>query len=133
MGRFYLNIFDAGDELGWHFDNSEFSVSLILQPAEDGGSFEYAPASRQAVEQMEDFPPNESLREALGVQSPPLRAGDLYLFCGRNSLHRVSPVRSGQRINAILTFNEDESALMNEYTRRKFFGRSLGDQAQSLP
>lgn len=50
MGRCYLNLFGAGDQLGWHFDNSTFSVSLILQPSEGGGAFEFAPASRCAVE-----------------------------------------------------------------------------------
>ena len=29
MGCAYLNVFKPGDALGWHFDNSEFSVSLF--------------------------------------------------------------------------------------------------------
>ena len=51
-GRFYVNIFEAGDELGWHFDRSAFSVSLILQPAPRGGAFEFAPSSRAAVDAL---------------------------------------------------------------------------------
>ena len=120
MGCAYLNVFNPGDELGWHFDNSEFSVSLIIQPAEEGGAFEFAPDSRRAVEAMHAFRPDD-----LHVLRPPLHAGDLYLFHGRNSLHRVSPVRAGQRINAILTYNSDPHDVMNAYTRRKFFGRDL--------
>lgn len=120
MGRCYLNIFNRDDQLGWHFDNSEFSVSLIIQPASDGGAFEFAPDSRRVVEAMESFEP-----DTLDVKRPPLHAGDLYLFHGREALHRVSPVASGKRINAILTYNTDPSDVMNAYTRRKFFGRDL--------
>ncbi|MDH3754723.1 MAG: hypothetical protein OEU32_12695, partial [Acidimicrobiia bacterium] len=28
-----IAVFEPGEELGWHFDNSEFSVTLMLQPA----------------------------------------------------------------------------------------------------
>ena len=63
--------------------------------------------------------------QPLGAQAPRLQSGDLYLFRGRGSLHRVSPVRAGQRINAILTYNSDPHDVMNAYTRRKFFGRDL--------
>ena len=34
-----IAIFGDGDELGWHFDNSEFSVTVMYQPAEAGGHF----------------------------------------------------------------------------------------------
>ena len=125
MGSFYANIFHVGDRLGWHFDNSEFSVSLVLQPASAGGSFEYAPDSRKTVEGMVAFPNDEDVADAIDVQTPPLQAGDLYLFHGRHSLHRVSPVVAGKRVNAILTYNTDPDEKMNEYTRLKFFGRSL--------
>ena len=119
MASHYLNIFSVGDQLGWHFDNSEFSVSLVLQPSVEGGAFEFAPASRDAVSAQCAFEP-----DALDVRRPPLHAGSLYLFHGRDSLHRVSEVRQGERINAILAYNTDGS-ILNEYTRRKFFGRDL--------
>ena len=32
-----IAIFGDGDELGWHFDNSEFSVTVMYQQAEAGG------------------------------------------------------------------------------------------------
>lgn len=67
---------------------------------------------------MEEFEPGR-----LEMERPTLQAGDLYLFHGRDSLHRVAPVRSGRRVNAILTFNTDPDERMNAYTRLKFFGR----------
>ena len=36
-----IAIFADGDELGWHFDNSEFSVTMMYQQAEAGGHFDY--------------------------------------------------------------------------------------------
>ncbi|WP_273270758.1 hypothetical protein, partial [Methylophaga sp.] len=38
----------AGQELGWHFDNSSFAVTMLLQAPEGGGSFDYVPAVRDA-------------------------------------------------------------------------------------
>ena len=122
-GRFYVNIFEAGDELGWHFDRSAFSVSLILQPAPRGGAFEFAPSSRAAVDALGGtMPPDAAAR--IGAVAPPLAAGSLYLFQGREACHRVTPVEEGQRVNAIFTFNPDPEEVLNEYTLKKFFGRT---------
>jgi len=122
-GRFYVNIFEAGDELGWHFDRSAFSVSLILQPAPRGGAFEFAPSSRAAVDALGGtMPPDAAAR--IGAVAPPLAAGSLYLFQGREACHRVTPVEQGQRVNAIYTFNPDPDEVLNEYTLKKFFGRT---------
>ena len=43
-----VTVYEEGDELGWHFDRSEFSITLMIQPAEQGGVFEYVPAVRSA-------------------------------------------------------------------------------------
>src|SRR5712672_3058194 len=36
-----IAIFGDGDELGWHFDNSEFSVTVMYQQPQAGGHFDY--------------------------------------------------------------------------------------------
>ena len=41
-----LTVYEEGDELGWHFDQSEFSVTLMIQRPETGGDFEYVPLVR---------------------------------------------------------------------------------------
>ena len=127
-GKYYANIFHIGDGLNWHFDRSEYSVSLILQPAEDGGNFQFAPNSRGAVESWNEMPLDvEDVSRALEphslvVEQPPLAAGDMYVFRGQNSLHRVSEVVKGTRINIILTFNTEPDVRLNRYTLKKFFG-----------
>ena len=41
-----MTVYEVGDELGWHFDNSDFSVTLMIRPAVEGGVFQYVPAAR---------------------------------------------------------------------------------------
>ena len=43
LGYAYM---EPSDTLAWHFDRSEFAVTLMLQTAERGGAFEYVPNVR---------------------------------------------------------------------------------------
>ena len=118
--------------MNWHFDRSEFSISLILQPAEEGRKFQFVPNSRDVIERWQEMPLDmNDLTTALGapppcrymvIQEPDLASGDLYLFRGQNSLHRVSEIVQGKRINVILTFNSEPDVVLNKYTLKKFFG-----------
>src|SRR5438093_2861502 len=49
-----MTIYEQGDELGWHFDQSEFSVTLMIQCAERGGDFEYVPMVRTTDDERYD-------------------------------------------------------------------------------
>jgi len=46
--------FHPGEELGWHFDRSKFSVTIMYQRAEEGGDFEYVPALRTKQDERYD-------------------------------------------------------------------------------
>ncbi len=46
LGACSINVFVDGGEHGWHFDESEFTVTLMLQPPLSGGTFEYVPQIR---------------------------------------------------------------------------------------
>lgn len=48
LGACSVNVFVDGGEHGWHFDESEFTITLMLQPPESGGNFEYVPRIRGA-------------------------------------------------------------------------------------
>jgi len=39
---------NEGQELNWHFDNSEFAITLLLQSPKAGGDFEYVKDLRDA-------------------------------------------------------------------------------------
>ena len=132
-GKYYANIFSVGDGLNWHFDRSEYSISLILQPAKSGGSFQFVPNSLDTVQHWDIMPlavedvsralvPSQSNNNNVMVHEPKLQAGDMYIFRGQNSLHRVSEITIGTRINLILTYNTEPDVKLNRYTLRKFFG-----------
>ena len=45
-----LHYANPGQELGWHFDNSSFAITLMIQAPESGGAFEYVGGLRDADE-----------------------------------------------------------------------------------
>ena len=49
-----IAIFGDVDELCWHFDNSEFSVTVMYEQAAAGGHFDYYPRLRD--EHGENYP-----------------------------------------------------------------------------
>ncbi len=128
-----LHFADAGQELGWHFDNSSFAVTLMIQPAEAGGIFEYVKHVRNADQGESNFERcAEVLDGAVPVQTLAMDAGALVLFRGRNALHRVTPVR-GQRTRmlAVLAYNTEPGISLSESARMTFYGRlGTGDMRQ---
>jgi hypothetical protein len=115
-------VFKRGHRLGWHFDEAEYAVTLMLRPASSGGAFEYAPLVRQSGADGD-----AAIRGAIsGVREPitaPLRAGTLLVFRGRDSLHRVTVVRGGPRIVAVLSYDKRAGLCLSEHDRRLFYGR----------
>ncbi|WP_327119273.1 arpA protein [Streptomyces sp. NBC_01341] len=122
-----LNVVRPGMEHPWHFDTNEYTVSMLTQEAESGGDFEYCPHIRSADDERFD-----DVRDVLdGRGGPmtrrlPLRPGDLQLFMGRYSLHRVSPVRGGRaRHSAIFAYSERPGVIGSVARTRQLFGRVL--------
>lgn len=125
LGACNITTYREGDELGWHFDRSEFSVTMMLQPADAGGEFEYVPNIRN--EHDENYPLVAQLLkgERTGIIPFRSKAGTLALFRGHHSIHRVTPVKGSKlRINAVLTYSEAPGYKLNEYTQRLFYGRT---------
>ncbi|GAA2170545.1 HalD/BesD family halogenase [Actinomadura napierensis] len=122
-----LNVVKPGMGHPWHFDTNEFTVSLLTQQAEDGGVFEYCPNIRSAEE--ENFGDVRAVltgRAGHLVRRLVLRPGDLQLFRGRYSLHRVSEVRGGTaRHTAILAYSERPGVVGSVARTRQLFGRVL--------
>ena len=82
-----------GDQLQWHFDQTDFVVSLAIQSAERGGDFEVVPRIRSAGdERYDDVAAVLAGRPRPGWRHCPMRPGTLLVFEGRHSLHRVSPI-----------------------------------------
>ncbi|HEY2891792.1 MAG TPA: 2OG-Fe(II) oxygenase [Dongiaceae bacterium] len=119
-----VNFYGENQELGWHFDNSIFTVTLMLRQAQAGGLFEFAPNIRQ--EGPADF---DSVGRILDgdhgkVQELKQDPGALVLFKGSRSLHRVTPSFGAEpRTIAILSYASEPGYSLKEHTRRIFYGR----------
>lgn len=122
-----LNVVNPGMEHPWHFDTNEFTVSLLTQRPQDGGVFEYCPNIRSAAD--ENFADVRAVLTGQGgrlVRRLVLRPGDLQLFKGRYSLHRVGEVRGDvARHTAILAYSERPGVVGSVARTRQLFGRVL--------
>jgi len=124
-----LQGFTTGQQLGWHFDRSDFSVTLSLQAASAGGDFEYVRMLRNkdddcydAVRQFLDDPQTQT------VEVLPQVPGTLTLFRGRYSLHRVTPVVGDRlRLNAVFAYVDQPNVEFSAYARQLFYGRTSVD------
>ena len=58
------------------------------------------------------------------VEALAIDAGDLVLFRGRNSLHRVTPTEGDiTRMLAVLAYNTEPGIALSETARMTFYGR----------
>lgn len=113
-----------GDELGWHFDRSEFSITVMFQQPEAGGEFRYYPGLRSEHDQNYAGVQRALQGDATGQLLLPSAPGTLAFFHGRNAMHRVTPVIGAiPRINSVLTYGERSDMKLNELTSRLFYGR----------
>ena len=120
-----LNYYQKGQQLGWHFDNASFAITLMIQSALKGGEFEYISEGRDS---NKDFIDKDIISKIISGSEKPnkLNANDgtLILFYGRNYLHRVTPVESEiPRILVTLNYNEENNVELSENARLTFFGR----------
>ncbi|WP_236073040.1 HalD/BesD family halogenase [Streptomyces tardus] len=122
-----LNVVRPGMEHPWHFDTNEFTVSMLTQEPESGGVFEYCPNIRTVEqENLDDVRDVLTGRGESLVRRLTLRPGDLQLFKGRYSLHRVSPVEgAADRHSAIFAYSERPGVIGSPARTRQLFGRVL--------
>ncbi len=120
-----LNYYQKGQQLGWHFDNASFAITLMIQSATLGGEFEYITEGRNTKDNYID---KELISNTINGHSNPKKLnvndGTLILFYGRNYLHRVTPVESEKpRILITLNYNEENHIELSKNARLTFFGR----------
>ena len=121
------NYYQKYQQLGWHFDNASFAITLMIQSSDKGGEFEYVSRGRDFSKNFIDkkFIKN-ILYSKLIPEKIDVSAGTLVLFYGRNYLHRVTPVKSKKpRILVTLNYNEEKGIMLSENARKTFFGRII--------
>jgi hypothetical protein len=121
-----VNLAEAGGGFPWHFDTNNFTVTLALQNATRGGEFQYSPHLR--TPQDENYAGVERVLDgdATLVRTLHLAPGDLQLFKGRYSLHRVAPLGGDvMRYVAIYSFAEEPGMVGSPERTRQLYGRVL--------
>jgi len=114
------------DELAWHFDQTDFVVSIALRSSEHGGHFECVNAARTATDECYD-----EVTAILEGRAPerittiPMEPGTLMFFEGRRSLHRVTPIAGPTpRLVALLAYDTKPGTCSSELLRLVRYGRA---------
>ena len=116
---------NEGQELGWHFDNSSFAITLLIQKPEEGGEFEYIRDFRNSKNNDNNY---AQVLDLLNGQSKPkklsMENGSLVLFRGKDAIHRVTPtIGRKTRILSVLAYNSSPGVQLSESARMTFFGK----------
>lgn len=121
-----INVIAPGRAHPWHFDTNELTVSLLTQEAGRGGRFEYCPNIRSATSENLGEVGAVLAGESASVLRLELRPGDLQLFRGRYSLHRVTTVEGElARHSAIFAYSRSPGVIGSPERTRQLFGRVL--------
>ncbi|MEM7082488.1 MAG: arpA protein [Pseudomonadota bacterium] len=141
ISNMIVNVGQPGEEFNWHFDTNEFTITMLLRPAREGGHFEYVPGLR-----TEDDERYHDVKQVLEgdrsrVRQLALHAGDLQFFLGRFALHRVTKnTGDADRLVLIMSFADapgmvgSKARVMNLYGKttdaheqRRVFADGLSD------
>jgi hypothetical protein len=134
FGALNVAAMGEGDELFWHFDQTDFVVSIALRDAETGGDFEYAPLIRSREEER-----YEAVKQLLDgsrerVVHVPMTPGTLLLFEGRHSIHRVTRVGGAvSRLVSLLAYDTQPGTVSSELLRLARYGRKAPQPASGAP
>ena len=116
-----MQIFDGGMH-AWHYDLTDFVVTILLQKPEIGGEFEFAPFIRGELDPSrkggrdgrvweENYGDLEKLLDGMWPNTRIIepKPGCLTLFNGLRSMHRVRTVYGGiQRMMAVFSYHIEE-------------------------
>ncbi len=136
FGALNLAVMGEGDRLQWHFDQTDFVVSLAVQSAAVGGDFEVVPRVRSADDEHYDKVTAVLAGDRTRVEILPMRPGTLLVFEGRHSLHRVSPVE-GSRLRhvGLLAYDTRPGTVGSDLLRQDRYGRTepFADPPETWP
>jgi hypothetical protein len=112
------------DRSAWHFDSSNaFTMTLMLQAPESGGHFEMAPNTRS------DDDPNYAgvAKLLLGDESQVVRVsraeGELVIFRGCNSAHRVTPIVGNRlRLMCVMVYETEPGVIGDPVVNKTVYG-----------
>ena len=110
----------------WHFDGNEFTLSILIQKADKGGFFEYCPDLRKKDNENFDEVRNVLKGDRTRVKSLDLKPGDLQIFKGRFSMHRVTKIEGKtSRYIALPCYVKDPLKINKPEHSKQVYGKAL--------
>ena len=132
LGRINVMAYRAGEQLNWHFDRAEFTITILLQAPVSGGQFQFRSALRSDSDPNYDGVARLLAGRDQCLQTLELAPGTLNVFRGKNTAHRVTPVEGERaRIIAVLSYYETPDVTFSDTERMGFYGRAATVGAQA--
>ncbi|KPQ25443.1 MAG: hypothetical protein HLUCCA13_05300 [Halomonas sp. HL-48] len=128
-----VNVLREGCQHPWHYDTNEFIVTMMTRQSHAGGRFEYAPGIRNP--EGENFAEVEKVIDGdrSRLKALDLQPGDLQIFFGRYSLHRVTPVEGDKERHTVIFAYAKEPGFVGRPERaQRIFGRMAPVHEQLL-
>ena len=118
-------VLPSGGRYPWHYDTNEFVVTVMIRKPEAGGSFEYVQDLRRpGYENLDGLASVLAGNESASTRSTDNDPGDLQLFRGRYSLHRVTPVEGPEARHVLVLSYADQPGVIGPVDRtRNVYGR----------
>jgi len=117
--------YHEGQQLNWHFDRSEFTTTMLMQAPQIGGEFLYRTDLRSADNPNYDGVAKLLRGEDAEMRSMSVSPGTINVFRGKNTPHRVAPVRGPDaRVIAVFSYFEKPGVTFSDEERIGFYGRA---------
>ncbi|RLA08155.1 MAG: 2OG-Fe(II) oxygenase [Gammaproteobacteria bacterium] len=124
LARFNVMAYYENEGLNWHFDRSEFTTTLLLQAPLAGAEFQYRPNLRSDGDPNYDGVAKLLQNQDPAVETISLNAGDLNVFKGKNTAHKIKPVKGDRpRIIGVFTYYEAPGRWFTPEEQQGFYGR----------
>ncbi|MCE9648916.1 MAG: hypothetical protein K8R18_04735 [Parvibaculum sp.] len=124
LGALNIAAMKEGDELLWHFDQTDFVTSILLEPARRGGEFEYVPFIRSDDDERYDRVKRLFDGDASEIVRLDLAPGAFAFFKGRHSIHRVTPIEGETtRLIALLGYDTRPGTVSSDGLKQRRYGR----------
>lgn len=119
-----VNCLKPGCQHPWHYDSNDFIVTMMTKSPEAGGTFEYAPRIRDMGDENIEAVTSVLTGDKARVRSLDLKPGDLQIFYGRLSLHRVTRIEGARDRHTVIFGYAREPGFVGRAVRtKKLFGR----------
>jgi hypothetical protein len=124
MAALTVNCMGAGQNHGWHYDESQVTITLLIQQPDQGGLFQSVPDLRK--KDTDDYSQLGAVLKGsdLGVVTLDVEPGDLLIFAGFYSLHRVTHIK-GETIRYVgtLCYKDRPNVMNSPEVQKLFYGR----------